>query len=175
MLWIEGELFPRLPALAERLLELLGIPYVVDLDDAIFHIYDQHRWPLYRQFLGRKIDVVLSRAAAVTAGNDYLAERALRAGAPRAVVVPTTVDERAYRRIDPTAGDKLTFGWIGSPATEKYLQTIQPALQHLCHSLPADLRLIGATHHLVGPEDLRPWSEKTEIEELSVCDIGSLH
>ena len=174
VLWIEGELFPRLPALAERLLELFGRPYVVDLDDAIFHTYDQHPWPSFRQLLGRKIDVVLNHAAAVTVGNEYLAERALRAGAGRVLLVPTTVDDRAYARINHAAGDKLTFGWIGSPATQHYLQTIETELMQLCHSLPATVRLIGLErHHFSSPDvSLRQWSEATEIEELASCDIG---
>ena len=83
VLWIEGELFPRLPALVERLLSLLECPYVVDLDDAIFHTYDQHPRAFIRRFLGRKVDVVLGRATTVVAGNAYLAERARRAGAAR--------------------------------------------------------------------------------------------
>jgi len=42
LLWIEKELFPFLPAGVERLLRLLGIPYMVDYDDALFHRYDRH-------------------------------------------------------------------------------------------------------------------------------------
>ena len=173
VLWIEGELFPRMPALAERVLKALRIPYVVDLDDAIFHTYDLHPSSLFRRLLGRKIDVVLGHATAVTAGNAYLAERAVQAGAPRVVLVPTSVDHQAYARVERRANDKLTFGWIGSPATEHYLQTILPELRHLCCSLPARLRLIGTNHHLIGhDEELRIWKEETEIEELSACDIG---
>ncbi len=174
VLWIEGELFPRLPALVERLLGLFGCRYVVDLDDAIFHTYDLHPWPLVRTLLGRKMDVVLRDATAVVAGNNYLAGRALRAGASRVVVVPTTVDDRAYARVERLAGDRLTFGWIGSPSTEHYLRTIQAELQQLCQSLPASLRLIGLAAG--GPSGVdvvrRPWSEQSEIEELAACDIG---
>ena len=173
VLWIEGELFPRMPALAERLLKALGIPYVVDLDDAIFHTYDLHPSSLFQRLLGRKIDVVLSCATAVTAGNAYLTDRAVQAGAPRVVLVPTTIDDQAYARVERRANDKLTFGWIGSPATEHYLQTILPELRHLCHSLPARLRLIGINHQLIDyDEELRTWSEETEKEELAACDVG---
>ena len=175
LLWIEGELFPRLPALAERILSLWGCRYVVDLDDAIFHSYDRHPYPLVRRFLGRKVDVVLKNAAAVVAGNFYLAERAQQAGAAKVVVVPTSVDESRYagvRRLAPR--DELSFGWIGSPATETYLATIAQELETICRSLPASLRLIGAAPSGNGfPAAIRrPWSEETEIEELAGCDIG---
>ena len=174
VLWIEGELLPRWPAILERLLPLLGPRFVVDLDDAIFHTYDRHPNPLVRGLLGRKIDVVLNRATTVVAGNEYLAERARQAGARRIVMVPTTVDHRAYAERKPSAHDKLTFGWIGSPATAHYLQTIAPELEELCYSLQARLRLIGIERHGFKYPDvvLSNWSEDTELEELAACDIG---
>jgi glycosyltransferase involved in cell wall biosynthesis len=174
VLWIEGELFPRLPAVAERILASVGPPYVVDLDDAIFHTYDRHPWPLIRQLLGRKIDVVLSHAAAVTAGNEYLADRALKARARRVVVVPTAVDDGAYARVSRSGVDTLTFGWIGSPATQHYLDTIQAELQQVAGSLGAKIKLIGARQDKFSYADveLRQWNEESEIEELSTCDIG---
>lgn len=175
LLWIEGELFPRLPAVVERLLGLSRCRYVVDLDDAIFHTYDQHPYPLVRRFLGRKVDIVLKNAAAVVAGNDYLAERARQAGTASVVVVPTCVDDRAYAAAPrPARGDRPTFCWIGSPATEYYLNTIAPELEGLCRGIPASLRLIGAAPDRTGfPAAIRrPWSERTEIAELLACDIG---
>src|SRR5262249_4060028 len=114
VLWIEGELFPRSPAFVEQLLSVMGMPYVLDLDDAIFHTYVQHPNFLIRNLLGYKIDVVLRNAAVVTAGNDYLAERAGRAGARHVFVIPTTVDDRAYAKTQHVPGGKLRFGWIGS-------------------------------------------------------------
>ena len=49
LLWIEKELLPGAPALLERLLAALRIPYVVDYDDATFHRYDQSSNPLVRK------------------------------------------------------------------------------------------------------------------------------
>src|SRR5690554_2952057 len=80
VLWIEYEVFPYLPAFAERLLRLLNKPYVVDYDDAVFHNYDRSGSRLIRAFLGNKIDAVMRNAACVVAGNDYLALRARQAG-----------------------------------------------------------------------------------------------
>ncbi len=89
LLWIEGEIFPRLPATVERVLGALKVPYVIDLDDAIFHTYDRHPHIAFRTLLGRKIDAVFGNARAVMAGNQYLADRALAAGARQVVTVPT--------------------------------------------------------------------------------------
>jgi len=174
VLWIEGELFPRLPALVERAMALFGCPYVVDLDDAIFHTYDRHPYSFVRRFLGGKIDVVLSGAAAVLPGNDYLAERALRAGARRVTVVPTTVDPYAYPQAQHDKDHPLILGWIGSPATEHYLLTIQDELEALLRALPAKLHLIGIEpggRPLAGAT-YRAWTEETEGAELAMCDLG---
>ena len=76
LVWIEKEVFPWMPAWAERRLARQGIPYIVDYDDAIFHqlrsASSASRAPLSRQ----KIDQVMQRARMVVAGNAYLAERA---------------------------------------------------------------------------------------------------
>lgn len=174
VLWIEGELFPRWPATIVRLLRRLGKPIVVDLDDAIFHSYDLHPNALVRTLLGRKIDVIFNRATAVVVGNDYLAERARKAGARHVIIIPTSVDHRAYAAWTPTEHDRLTFGWIGSAATERYLQTIAPELEELCHSLRARLYLIGIEQHRFNHPDvvLNDWTEASEIEHLAACDIG---
>lgn len=174
VIWIEGELLPRWPAAHERLLPLLGQRLVIDLDDAIFHSYDQHPNPMVRKLLGRKIDVVFRRAETVVVGNEYLADRARQAGARRVILVPTAVDHRAYAEQSIPPHDKLTFGWIGSSATAPYLQAIAPDLDELCNSLDARLRLIGLEHHSFATSDvvLSNWIEETEIEDLANCDIG---
>ncbi len=89
LIWVEAEVFPWLPAWAELWLSWGNTPYVLDYDDAAFHRYDLHAARPVRWLLGRKIDRVMSRSALVIAGNSYLAERALRAGAPRVETLPT--------------------------------------------------------------------------------------
>ena len=174
VLWIEGELLPRFPATIERLLALLDQPFVIDLDDAIFHSYDNHPNLLVRKLLGHKIDTILHHATAVVVGNDYLAERARQAGSRHVVIVPTTVDHRAYAERQPLARDKLTFGWIGSSATLQYLQELAPQLEEFFSSRSARLRLIGVKQNDFNCPDvvLTDWSEDTELEALACCDIG---
>ncbi len=83
LVWVEDEILPFAPALVERLFARVGVPYLVDYDDAVFHGYENHRQPLVRALLARKIDAVMRRARLVTVGNDYLAERARSARARR--------------------------------------------------------------------------------------------
>ncbi len=101
LLWVEKELFPWMPAWFEALFHTLKIPYVVDYDDAIFHRYDRHGSFLVRALLGRKIDSVMHQANMVIAGNDYLAERAVKAGAKNVQYLPSVVDDGLALRSPP--------------------------------------------------------------------------
>ncbi|HBE2356587.1 TPA: hypothetical protein KL327_005477, partial [Escherichia coli] len=45
VVFIEKELFPYLPGIFEKLINISRVPYIVDYDDAIFHNYDmQQSW-----------------------------------------------------------------------------------------------------------------------------------
>jgi len=92
LLWIEKELFPWVPAWAERILNLRGIPYVVDYDDAVYLRYSLHRDLLIRTLLSKNIDTAMQRAATVVVGNNYLGEYARQAGASKIEYLPTVID-----------------------------------------------------------------------------------
>ena len=181
LVWVEKECFPWLPAWPEAFLAKAGVPYVVDYDDAIFHRYDQHRSLLVRKALGSKIDRVMRGARLVVAGNSYLASRAKAAGAPWVEVLPTVVDLDRYPAPPPKpappsgAPAPLRIGWIGSPATERYLRAIAPALKAFCKGGRGELSLIGASpgFRLEGtPIEVIPWSSDSEVPEMRKFDIG---
>lgn len=183
-LWIEAELFPWLPAVAERLLARAGIPYIVDYDDAVFHRYDSDRAWLVRRLLGRKIDRVMQQAAVVIAGNEYIAAHARAAGARRIEILPSVVDTARYAQAEeddargaaPGAPPAFTIGWIGSPITARYLDLIAPVLADLCREPGTRLRLIGAGTRAPLPSvasvDRRRWCYDEEPAALQACDVG---
>lgn len=175
LLVLEYELLPYFPAWIERLLARRGIRYTVDYDDALFHQYDQHRSELVRSVLGDKIATVMNGARLVTAGNDYLADYAVQAGAKWVEQVPTVVDLRKYQPSAKFDSDApVTIGWIGSPATAKYLDALAKPLALVCRETNARVRLIGA-----GPTalpgvtvDRLAWDEATETKDIAGFDIG---
>ena len=172
LLWIEKEIFPNLPAWFEQALRVLGVRYVVDYDDAIFHNYDLSSNPLKR-LLSNKIDKVMRGAVLVVCGNAYLAEKARQAGARRVEIVPTVIDLERYQVQDQKLGERVVVGWVGSPITAKYLEIVAPALREVAAEFPAQLRVIGAQVDLPGLDvDCRPWTEKAEVSEIKNFDIG---
>jgi glycosyltransferase involved in cell wall biosynthesis len=174
LVWIERETLPYLPAIPEWLLFRFGIPYVIDYDDAVFHNYDSHRRWIVRTALGRKIDSVMRYARIVIVGNDYLADRARKAGATCIEYLPTAVD---LEGIDPTVqpnNDVFTIGWIGTPANTRYLNRIAPALQEVCKNGAGRLLTVGARQSELAEisGENRKWSLDKESADIQTFDVG---
>jgi len=177
VVWIEKEIFPFFPAIAERLLKLFGIPYIVDYDDAVFHTYDLSSSALVRTLLGSKIDAVMRHAECVIAGNAYLADRAIKAGAPHVEVIPTVVEHSRYGKTLLAPSKKLVIGWIGSPSTEKYVVQIRDALRAACETYGARVLLMGASEGVIDElqgidVEVHTWSEDAETGFVQALDIG---
>jgi len=174
LIWIEREILPWVPGILERSILPGGIPYVLDLDDAVFHRYDMHPSWLVRAVLGTKIDRLMRDAAAVVVGNDYLLERALAAGSCHVEVLPTVVDLERYRNEERTDGACLAIGWVGSPATQSFLEAISPALVELRKEHYFKMVLVGANGTALPAlsHETLDWSEDTEVESIHTLDIG---
>lgn len=177
VLWIEAELFPYLPYWLESMLRRSAAPFVAEYDDALFHNYDLSSSALIRRVLGKKIDRVMQHAACVIAGNGYLAARATQASAQRIELIPTVVDHRRYAKVVHGKREQTVIGWIGSPATQKYLFDIRHALAQVCAKHDARLLLVGANTQIVDelagiPVERVAWSEDTEAATIARMDIG---
>lgn len=174
LIWIEKEVFPFMPAWAERVICALDVPYFVDYDDALFHRYDSHNLWLIRKLLGRKIDAVMRHSALVVVGNEYLADRARDAGAKRVELIPTVVDLERYAVSIPDDDRPLTVGWLGSPGTSRYLEAVAPALLSVAQSIDFRVVLVGSGSNALSgmPAEVWPWSEETEVESIQAFDIG---
>ncbi|HVQ07448.1 MAG TPA: glycosyltransferase family 4 protein [Allosphingosinicella sp.] len=175
LLWVQYDVFPYLPSLFERLAGLGGKPIVCDFDDAIFHLYDQHKRALVRRFLGSKLAPLLSRAAACICGNAYLQAYAAR-WCPNSVVIPTVVDTERYlpapRKADRQA--RPVVGWIGSPTTWANVEPLLPTILPLLAELNADFHVVGAgpaARGIAGVTAIE-WAEDREIAAVQAMDIG---
>ena len=174
LVWIEKELFPFLPGPFESRLSRLGVPYVVDYDDATFHRYDLHPSRLVRRLLGRKLVPLIRSARLVTAGNAYLAHYASHAGARSVEVVPTVVDLDRYPVAPAPEGSEYRIGWIGSPSTTVLLSRVRRPLERLARERPVRLVTIGAgpLPEIDVPSEQHPWAEETEAALLGGIHVG---
>ncbi len=174
VVWIEKEALPWFPALFERWL-LRGKPYILDFDDAIFHNYDLHQSVWVRRLYGQRIDRLMAGARLVIAGNHYLAERAISAGAMHVEVMPTVVDLARYAvksSYSMTIIPRIV--WIGSPSTLKYLWELSAPLAALNKLYPFILLVIGGGDLAMPGVEVETvvWAAETEASAISECDIG---
>lgn len=174
LIWVEKEALPWLPAFFEKFL-LSRKPYALDFDDAVFHNYDLHRSRLIRFFYSNRIDVVMSNASLVIAGNSYLADRAIGAGARNVRVIPNTVDLNRYKiKAFNANASVVRIVWIGSPFTAKYLNLVYKPLLAIRSKFNFKLRIINTYAPEMPGLDVEfvPWDEGAEVDALRECDIG---
>ena len=175
LFWIEKELLPLLPAWLEKIL-IGNIPYVVDYDDAQFHMYDCYGSKLTRVLLSQKIDRVMANAKLVVAGNPYISNRAYNAGAKRIEIIPTVVDLERYspKPVGNNDGRFFNIGWVGSPGTSSYLKSIESAFQAIARRHNCTFTFVGAGNLTLDRLDLtiEKWQENTEVEHIQNFDVG---
>jgi glycosyltransferase involved in cell wall biosynthesis len=148
----------------------------LDYDDAIWFKYKESKYSLVRKFLATKLDKLMRRADLVVAGNAFLEETALLAGAKRTLYLPTSIDIIRYsmKTVDVTVNNgKPIIVWIGSPSTGPYLEEIAGVLRAVNDQAPFTLRIIGAKPDMPGLDvEYRKWSVDTEVQDLRTADIG---
>ncbi len=167
-----------LPAWQLRILRQAARHLVFDFDDAILYrdSNDPRRPESARRL--RRFTETVQQADTVVAGNDFLADCALRAGAgvERVHVIPTCVDPRIYSIASQVAaGGHLDLVWIGTSSTLKGLEQARDIWSALAKALPwMRLRIICDRF----PEDFPmpivsiPWEEASEASQLATGQIG---
>jgi glycosyltransferase involved in cell wall biosynthesis len=172
------EAIPIGPIFVERWIHRLGIPIVYDFDDAIFM---RAVSPANRAFSflknPRRVAEILKVSDEVSVGNEFLAAYA-RQFNPHVTVIPTAVDTNKFvPRSDPprAEGRRLVIGWIGSPTTFQYLESLKDVLAEVAARHPFTLNVSGAGGpvNFAGVEVREvPWSMADEVSLFNTCDIG---
>ena len=167
-----------LPVWQVRALRRAAKRLVFDFDDAVVYrdSYDP-RGPVSAR-RARRFAATVRAADAVTAGNDFLAGLAIRAGAEpgRVRVIPTCLKTERYRpRVGAGAGPGLDLVWIGSSSTLRGLEQQRALWDRVGRAVPGvRLRVIADRVPDLGalPVVPVPWSEATEADELARGDVG---
>ncbi|MFO0888683.1 MAG: glycosyltransferase family 4 protein [Isosphaeraceae bacterium] len=152
-----------------------------DFDDAVLFRDSYDRRGPYSGRRERRFAAIVGCADAVLAGNDFLADCALRAGAdpPRVRTIPTCVEPALYPEAGTAPGKHapghVDLVWIGSASTLQGLQQQKPLLDRLGREIPG-LRLRVICDQFprldVLPVVPVPWSEAWEGRDLAEGHIG---
>ncbi len=111
----------------------------------------------------------------VIAGNPCLAQHAQRFN-PNVIVLPTGLNTAAFDLPFKRENDgRVRLVWIGSKTTLRYLVGISPALEEIGKRFNnVTLRIISDAFFDLQNMNVekRPWSLKTELQDLAGSDIG---
>ncbi len=167
-----------LPAWQLQILRRAARHLVFDFDDAIlYRDSNDPRGPESGRRLRRFTDTV-QRMDTVVAGNDFLADCALRAGArvDRVHVIPTCVDPQHYPVASQVAaGGHLDLVWIGTSSTLRGLVQAREIWSPLAKALPwMRLRIIcdRFPNDFPMPVVAMRWEEAREASQLASGQIG---
>lgn len=167
---IEGQLFPYMPAFAERMLARFDYRLIIEFDDAIYLT------PGHRQ----KIPALLGMASGAIVGNEVLAHYA-RKYTSQVYVIPTVVDAQRFTPrqtgalwVRPKTETPVTVVWVGLAYNLGYLDIVAPVLKELQDKGLIRFRVVcsrpprwpGLT------VDFRAWRLEEEVELLQDCHIG---
>lgn len=164
------------PAVFERWIGMSKTPYIFDFDDAVFVGYKSpaNGYLSYLKFPG-KTRAICRGAAHVMAGNQYLADYALKVNS-NVTIVPTTIDTESY--LPDYSHQKypqvVTLLWSGSFSTVQHLDTLRGALQKLAKEAKFRLRVIGTPEYTLNGVETEPiqWRAISEIDDLRAGQIG---
>ena len=178
LVFLYREAIPAGPPFIERWIARQGVPIVYDFDDAIFlpAVSEANKAVSFLKNPER-VAKVLKISDQVTVGNEFLASYARQYNS-HVTVIPTAVDTNRFRPRDdaPDArGRRLVVGWIGSPTTFQYLESIKDVLAEVSAKHPFTLKVSGAGRAVNFPGvdvQVVPWSLADEVSLFNTCDLG---
>lgn len=150
---------------------------ILDYDDAIW-LMDVSAGNKNLKWLKRpsKTSKIISYSDLIITGNEYLANYA-RTYNKNVTVVPTTIDTNIFTtKKELPDKNKICIGWTGSSTTLRHLELAAPFLKKLngLYGKSIYLRVIADQpweNNCITTEFIK-WNKETEVEDLSLIDIG---
>ena len=167
-----------LPLWQLRILRQAARHLVFDFDDAVLFRDSYDRRGPESAWRFRRFAQTVRLVDTVVAGNDFLADCALRAGArvERVHVIPTCVDPERYPvACHESSPSPVDLVWIGSSSTLRGLEEAGAIWERLRKAIPnLSLRIICDRFPESFPIPIIPvpWNEAAEANELAAGQIG---
>jgi len=155
---------------------------IFDFDDAVLYRDSFDPRGLKSKARSVRFSAVVRAADVVIAGNDFLADCALRSGAPAECVrmIPTCVEPGHYPppeglRSHRSEAESIDLVWIGSSSTLQGLEQVATLWDRIGSEIPrVRLKVICDRFPRFSkiPVVGIPWSPESEVQELSRSQIG---
>lgn len=178
-IYIEKELFPYFPPFVEVFFKMVGVKYILDYDDAVWHNYDSHNRFIIRLFLSNKIKTVIRCSSGVIAGNKYIRDYVVNSGQSKVIKIPTVIPKESYLKSDQTkpVAKEFIVVWVGSPSSSDNLLEVKDVLRAFKEKYPSVIiAFLGFDKRLekefnFGVEFIT-WSTETEKKWLNNASVG---
>lgn len=178
--FIQREAAPIGPPIIEWLIgRILKVPIIYDFDDAIWipnYTEENRHFQRLKNF--GKVKRIIGMSSLVIAGNDFLAEYALKYNV-NVKVIPTVVNTSDHHNPSlydqiPAGKKEVTVGWTGSISTLPFIENLFPLFEKIHRSAPFRLLIISNKEpkKKLAFAEFRKWTRKTEIRDLMEMDIG---
>jgi glycosyltransferase involved in cell wall biosynthesis len=165
------------PAVYERVIAWSGKPIIFDFDDSIWSPGQAWKNGLFsRLHFPSKTAAICKLAAAVTTGNEFLADYARKRNS-FVTVVPSSIELSDYPLVpENRAIDKFVVCWSGSTSTLIHFEHARPALERLASLIPLVVKIVCSKppERPVAGAEMRfvPWSAEFEAQEVGDCHVG---
>lgn len=176
IIYMQRECLPFGPLVLERSFRRQGKTLLFDYDDALFIFKPNQQSPLASRLKNpQRIPRIMALSHCVIAGNDWLRDRASEY-CPKARTFYVAEDLEKFTKKPATESpSEIVIGWLGSPSTEKYLETIKSALINISKAhANVRLKIIGGGRFLdpLIRTEHATWCLESEVAQLHSFDIG---
>lgn len=176
-IFIYREAFPFGPPLIERIIRVLGVPIIYDIDDAIFMPNPNVKEPklIKRLKYYKKADEIIRMSSCVIVCNDYLKDYVKRIN-PKVEMIPTPVETKIFKPREKDGPRSVSvIGWIGTHTTFPYFEKIRNVFLRLSKKNDFVLKIVGAGKDFFA-DGLRvinkEWSLRDDLSDFQSLDIG---
>ena len=136
---IHIELLPFFPNIAEYILTIRKIPYIIDIDDAVYYRFLNSKFIFLNNFIQTKFKKMVSSSSGVFVGNNFH-KNYFNEFSSNIHYFPTVIDLEIYNQHSLNR-KHLNFSivWVGTPSTCHYLNNISHELNKLKKNLSIDI------------------------------------
>ena len=171
---IHIELLPFFSIIGELILKIRNIDYIIDIDDAVYHRFENSTLKFLNSITLLKFKKIVSMSKCTFSGNQYHIDF-FTASNKSHYYFPTVIDTEKYSKLKSVQKyDNFTVVWIGTPSTSVYLKEIEKELQILNNEHNINFVFIGFGNVYLNNINYKniSWNEDTEINEISKCHVG---
>ena len=168
------EFLPLFPNLIEFILNIRKIPFIVDIDDAVYHRFNSSKLKILDRYNQNKFKNMIYKSSAVFAGNNFHMNFFTKFS-DNIKYFPTVINQNIYNKFHNVKKNKIfSVVWVGTPSTCHYLKEISKPLNDLVNNIGIEIYVIGGQKELIGNLKCKiiEWNEHTYIRDISQCHVG---